>query len=372
MKTELKPYIRLGIVAFFVVVISYYSIVNGLVASLFDAILPLIIGAVIAYIINILMSFYERRFFSKKEKSKARRPLSLLFAVFTIILIFVLVGLLVIPQFVSCIRTLIEKAPKAVDQLLSIPQIANLIPDNIGERLANLNWNEVFTQVKDLLQSGLSGAAKSISETLSSTISGVTSFVFGILFAAYFLIDRDRITGQIGRLIKSAFSPAFYEKISHVASVVNDSFHKYIVAQCLEAMILGSLCAIGMLILRLPFALMIGALIALTALIPIVGAYIGASVGAFMILSESPKKAIIFLIFLVILQAVEGNLISPRVVGSSVGLPAVWVLAAVTVGGSMFGIIGMLGGVPLASALYRLLREYTREHSKKLKEQKTE
>ena len=367
MKTEVKPYIRLGIVAFLVVVISYYCITKGIIVSLLDAVLPLIIGAVIAYIINILMSFYERHCFPKKENFKARRPISMLAAVLTIILIFVVVGLLVIPQFISCIKTLVEKAPSAVNQLLSIPQIAKLIPENLGERLENIDWNEIISKAASMLQSGIGGAAQSITETLSSTVSGITSFVFGILFAAYFLIDKDRISGQILRLTKSTLSPSLFKKVTYGCSVLNDSFHKYIVAQCLEAVILGTLCAVGMLILRLPFALMIGALVALTALIPIVGGYIGAGVGAFMILSESPKKAVIFVIFLVVLQTIEGNLIAPKVVGSSIGLPSVWVLAAVTVGGSMFGIIGMLAGVPLASALYRILREYTQKHSEKLK-----
>lgn len=372
MKTEAKPYIRLGIVAFLVVIISYYCITKGLIGSLFDAVLPLMIGAAIAYVINILISYYERRFFPKKENFKARRPISMLAAVLTIILIFVVVGLLVIPQFITCIKTLIEKAPRAVEQLLSIPQIAKLIPENLGEKLENIDWKEIISKVSDVLQSGIGGAAHSITETLSSTVSGVTSFVFGVLFAAYFLIDKDRISGQVVRLTKSTLSPSLYEKVTYCCSVLNDSFHKYIVAQCLEAVILGTLCAVGMLILRLPFALMIGALIALTALVPIVGAYIGAGVGTFMILSESPKKALIFIIFLIILQTIEGNLISPKVVGTSIGLPSVWVLAAVTVGGSMFGIMGMLVGVPIASALYRILREYTQKHSEKLKEPQTE
>lgn len=148
-----------------------------------------------------------------------------------------------------------------------------------------------------------------------------------------------------------------YSKMKYVLSVVNDCFHKYIVGQCTEAVILGTLCAIGMIILRIPYATMTGAVIAFTALIPVAGGYIGAAVGAFMILTVSPMKAIIFLVYIVILQQLEGNLIYPRVVGSSMGLPAIWVLAAVTIGGGVMGIAGMLIGVPLAATIYRLLRE---------------
>ena len=147
------------------------------------------------------------------------------------------------------------------------------------------------------------------------------------------------------------------KKIHYVLHTLNDCFHKYIVGQCTEAVILGALCTIGMLILQLPYATMIGAFIAFTALIPVAGAYIGAIVGAFMIFTESPFKAIVFLIFIIVLQQFEGNIIYPRVVGSSMGLPAMWVLAAVTVGGGVMGIPGMLLGVPLAAALYRFVRE---------------
>lgn len=147
-------------------------------------------------------------------------------------------------------------------------------------------------------------------------------------------------------------------KINHILEVINNSFHLFIVGQCTEAVILGVLCAVGMLILRLPYAPMMGAVIAFTALVPIVGAFIGGAVGVFLIMMESPMQAIIFLIFLVVLQQIEGNLIYPRVVGSSIGLPGIWVLAAVTIGGGVFGIFGMLLAVPLAAAAYRLLREH--------------
>ena len=151
--------------------------------------------------------------------------------------------------------------------------------------------------------------------------------------------------------------PGIYEKILHVLDVVNESFHKYIVGQCTEAIILGVLCTIGMLIFGFPYATMVGALVAFTALIPVAGAYIGAGVGAFMIMTVDPLKAVLFLVYIVILQQLEGNIIYPRVVGSSIGLPGIWVLAAITVGGGVMGIFGMLLGVPLAAVAYKLLRE---------------
>lgn len=364
MKIETKTCVRLGVIAFIVVILSYFCIAKGLLSTLFSAILPLIIGAVFAYIINILVSFYERRLFRKKEAKKSHQLISLVLAVLTIILFVVLMGYLVIPQFISCIATLIEKAPKAVDQLLAIPQIAQFIPENIEEFIENINWSDLISKASSILQSGIGGAAQNITAVLSSAVSVITSIVFGILFAAYFLADRKKISNQIARLAKSAFAPPIYEKVNHVCSVFNSSIHKYIVAQCLEAIILGTLCVIGMLILRLPYALMIGALVGITAIIPIVGAYIGEAIGVVMILSESPKKALIFLIFIIVLQTIEGNLIAPKVVGSSIGLPGVWVLAAVTVGGSLMGVTGMFFGVPIVSSAYRLLREFVNKSEK--------
>ena len=364
MKTDTKAYARLGIVAFLVVICSYFCISKGWLSTLFSALLPIIIGGVFAYIINILVSFYEHRLFAKKKEKKSHQFISLLLAIFTIILFVALMGYLVIPQFISCITTLIEKAPKAVDQLLAIPQIAQFIPENIEEYIENIDWKNLISQASSVLQSGIGGAAQSITAVLSSAVSVITSIVFGILFAVYFLIDRKRIANQIARLTKSAFTPPVYEKVNHVCSVINQSFHKYIVAQCLEAIILGTLCVIGMLIFRMPYALMIGVLVGITAIIPIVGAYIGEAIGVVMILSESPKKALMFLIFIIVLQTIEGNLIAPKVVGSSIGLPSVWVLAAVTVGGSLMGVIGMLLGVPIVSSVYKLLREFVNSSEK--------
>lgn len=173
------------------------------------------------------------------------------------------------------------------------------------------------------------------------------------------LADHMKTTdrNQLHRLMLRYVKPGVHAKMEYVLSVLNDSFHKYIVGQCTEAVILGALCTVGMLVLNLPYATMTGAVIAFTALVPVAGAYIGAGVGALMILTVSPVKAIIFLVFIVVLQQLEGNLIYPRVVGSSLGLPAIWVLTAVTLGGGLLGIPGMLLCVPLASALYRLIKE---------------
>ena len=196
-----------------------------------------------------------------------------------------------------------------------------------------------------------------VAGTVSTVFSGAVTTLLSVIFTIYLLSGKDRLRAQCHRLMRFALRPKHYDRACYVLRVLNDSFHRYIVGQCTEALILGALCTAGMLILQLPYATMIGALVAFTALIPVAGAYIGAAVGAFMILTISPVQALIFLVFLVVLQQLEGNLIYPRVVGASLGLPGIWVLAAVTVGGSLMGIFGMLLAVPLAAAVYRLMRE---------------
>jgi len=193
--------------------------------------------------------------------------------------------------------------------------------------------------------------------TVSSVFSALVTGLLAVIFSIYVLLEQEDLRRQFGKLMGRYLSPRWQGRFSYVLHTVDDCFHRYIVGQCLEAVIIGVLCALGMGLLRLPYATMVGALVGFTALIPVAGAYIGAGVGAFMILTVDPFQALIFLVFLVILQQLEGNLIYPKVVGSSLGLPGIWVLAAVTVGGGILGIGGMLLGVPLAAAAYRILRE---------------
>ena len=207
-----------------------------------------------------------------------------------------------------------------------------------------------------MLTQGVGGAVNVIVSAVSSVISGVVTFFMALIFSIYLLLGKEKLGGQLNKLMEKYLKKPVERRVRYVVGIVNDCFHRYIVGQCTEAVILGVLCMLGMLLIRLPYATMIGALVGFTALIPVAGAYIGAFVGAFMIVTVSPVKALIFLVFIVVLQQLEGNLIYPRVVGSSLGLPAIWVLAAVTVGGGVLGIPGMLLGVPLTAAAYRLIR----------------
>ena len=360
MKIEWKTCFRVGIsILILFLCIHYWENFAGLVSTVFGAAFPLIIGGVIAYLINILMTFYERHYFPKSQKSsviKSRRIVSMIAAVITLLAVAAVVISLVLPQLISCIELIVAELPAAIKKVINWVNGLGILPDDIMAFLTSVDWQSKIGQIAEVLTSGIGSVMDVVITTVSSVVSGVVTAFIGIIFAFYLLISKDRIGKQCDRVFNTYLKKSWYDKIKYVISVLNDCFHRYIVGQCTEAVILGILCTIGMLILRLPYAAMIGAFIAFTALIPIAGAYIGAAVGAFVIVMESPVKALIFLAFIVILQQLEGNLIYPRVVGSSMGLPGIWVLAAITIGGGVMGITGILLSVPFAATLYKLLK----------------
>lgn len=361
MKIEWKSCFRVGISIFLLYVCIYYwQDAARLLAALFSASVPLLLGCAVAYMINILMNFYEDHYFTKSAKPlivKSRRIVCMIGAIITVLAIIALVICLIVPQISSGVQLLLAEIPNAVERLVEWVDKKGILPENLEEQLAAVDWQSKIEQIMSVLVSGLGSAADIIVRVASSVVSGVVTAFMAVIFAVYLLMGKDTIGSQCKRVMNRYLKKSRYDKIMHILTVADDCFHRYIVGQCTEAVILGVLCTIGMLILRLPYATMVGALIAFTALIPVAGAYIGGGLGAFMIFTVSPVKAVIFLVFLVILQQVEGNLIYPRVVGSSIGLPAIWVLAAVTVGGGILGIAGMLLGVPIAAVIYKLLRE---------------
>ena len=375
MKAEWKPYIRLGVCAFvlFLAVKYWDALVLG-AGMLLQAAGPLVVGAVVAYIVNILMSCYERwlgkikrpRWLKLRLKKplwpKLQRPVCILLAILTVVAVVAVLLRLIIPQLISCFEVLIAALPKAIgsayawlDETFGISQYvedpAQLFP-------ATTDWRSILTKGAELLLSGVGGVMNVAFSALSAVTSSMISFFLGLVFAFYILTGKETLGAQMRRLCKKTLGERLTHRAGHVLKVLDTSFHAYIVGQCLEALILGAMCAVGMLILRLPYAIMIGALVGMTALIPVAGAYIGAAVGAVMIFSVSPMQALIFLVFLVVLQQIEGNLIYPRTVGSSLGLPGIWVLSAVTIGGGVMGVVGMLIFVPVAAAAYQLVREY--------------
>ena len=367
MKLQEKKCLKVGVSIFLLyLAIHYWPALAGFAASLLGAATPLVIGAMLAYMVNILMSFYERHYFPKSRKSaagKSRRPVCMLAAFVTMIAIIALIIGLVVPELVACVQLIFAELPSALGWVAVHLEKLSFLPESVTEFLNSINWESGIQQLVELVTSGIGNVMGTVINLVSSVFSGVVTAFLSLIFAVYLLAGRDRISRQFGRLMDRYLPGSLHRKISYTLNVLNDCFHRYIVGQCTEAVILGLLCRLGLLRLRLPYATVLGALVAFAALVPVAGAYIGAGVGAFMILTVSPIKALVFLVFLVILQQLEGNLIYPRVVGSSMGLPGVWVLAAVTVGGGLMGISGMLLGVPLTAAIYRMLREDVNRHT---------
>ncbi|MDO4308989.1 MAG: AI-2E family transporter [Eubacteriales bacterium] len=361
MNVTWKTCVRVGISVFILYLcIFYWQNAAGILAALLGAVTPLFLGCAIAYFVNILMSLYESHFFISSNRTfvqKSRRPVCMVLAFATLLAIMVLVVCLVVPQLSSCIQLLLSALPGVMESLTNGIEKLNILPENVMESLSAVDWQTRIGEVLKSVISGLGNVMGILGAMISTVLSGVVTIFMAVIFAIYLLAGKEKLGQQSKRLMCRYMSKNLYEKCIHFLTVLNACFRNYIVGQCTEAVILGLLCMGGMFLLRLPYAAMVGALIAFTALIPVAGAYIGAGVGAFMILTVSPGKAVVFLIFIVVLQQLEGNLIYPRVVGSSIGLPALWVLAAVTVGGGIMGIGGMLLGVPIAATAYQLLRE---------------
>lgn len=369
MKSQFKNYLGFGAAAFLVyLAVHYWETFANFIGIASKAASPLVLGAVMAYILNILMSFYEKHYFPKSQKDivqKSKRVVCMLGAFLTLLLVIVFVIQLVVPELVACLKLLLSGVPGAMSAFADWLDKIEIVPENIVSALQGVDWKSTLTKIGGILTSGIGSTVNMAVGAVSSVVAVVMNLVFGTIFAIYLLTGKERLLSQCSRLAKSYIRPSWFEKIHHVLTTANDCFHKYIVGQCTEAVILGALCACGMLILRFPYAVMTGVVVGVTALIPVAGAYIGGAVGFLLIIStEPPMQAIMFVVYLLILQQLENNLIYPRVVGTSIGLPGIWVLAVVTIGGGVFGVPGMLLGVPLAATVYQLLRGNVRQREK--------
>ena len=368
MKLRWTDCFKVGISIFVLyLAVHYWQTAANLVSALVSASLPLIIGGVVAYLVNILMANYEGRWKDNPKKpglAKLRRPVCMLLAFLTLIAIVALVFGLIIPQLVDCVGLIIAELPGVMADAIDLAEQWKLFSPEVLASLESIDWNAQIGKLVGVVTSGIGDVVSLVVSAVSSVFSFLVTALLSLIFSIYLLSGKEELASQVDRLAKRYVGNRLYGKLVYFLHTLDDCFHRYIVGQCTEAVILGALCAVGMGILRLPYALMVGALVAFTALIPVAGAYIGAGVGAFMILTVDPFKALVFLIFIVVLQQLEGNLIYPKVVGSSMGLPGIWVLAAVTVGGGLAGIVGMLLGVPLAAALYRIIRDDVRKHER--------
>jgi len=364
MNREWKDPFRLGVVLFgLYLAIRYWGSVSYLLLMALSAALPLLLGCVIAYVVNILMSLYERHFFPKGSGriDQLRRPLCLVLAFATLAAIVFLLVRMILPELAQSVGLLIREALPRLERLLQqMNQNGELtqILSSYGLSLADGNFdrNALLSSAVKWLVSGLGGVMGSVVSLVSALGSTAFTLIIGLIFSIYLLVGKEKLGRQFGLLLKTYLKPAWYDRTLYFLDTLNTCFHRFVVGQCTEAVILGLLCIGGMTLFGFPYATMVGTLIGFTALIPVAGAYIGAGVGAFLIFTVSPVKAALFLLFIVVLQQLEGNLIYPKVVGSSIGLPGIWVLAAVTVGGGILGVFGMLLAVPLAAACYQMLK----------------
>lgn len=348
--------------------IHYWDFIIHLIVVGIGAATPLIFGCVMAYIVNIIMNIYEHRVFSKicNGKMKAAiRPCSLIFAFFTVILIILFLISMVVPQLIESINIIITQLPNQLDILFKNLQKHPLITDllmgipNIDELVTNgqIDWQSIVSKAGMFMIDGLSSAVGSVVGFVSSMFSTLISIILALIFSIYLLTGKEKLSKQMDKLFRAYVKKTSRVKLYHVFDVLNCSYHSYIVGQVTDAFILGIMCAVLMTVFQFPYAAMIGSLVGFCGLIPILGGYIGAAIGTFMILTVSPVRSIFFLVFIIVLQQIDGNLIYPRVMGNKLGLPGMWVLAAVTIGGGIMGIPGMILGVPFAGAMYKLLRE---------------
>lgn len=332
-------------------IFTYWGVAEDLLKILFSGLAAIFFGMIIAYIGNIPLRFYERVLPGEQGDGTKNRLAAMALTIISIVLVLLFVGFFVIPQLVKCIVTLTEDAVAAIGVITSNDMLASVIPEPILNKIQNTNWDEVINSVASWLQTGI-----------MASLPGITSFIgtigaigMGFVFAMWFLADKVRLGKQIHRLVKVYLGDSIDEKFTHFVALADDCFRRYFVAQSLEALILGSLVLIGMLIFGLPYAPMVAALIAVMALIPMVGALIGAILGAFMVLTVSWQKALLFMVVFVVVQQIEGNFIYSRVVGKRVGLTGLWPLIGVTLGAAFFGIIGAFAGVPATAMIFRIV-----------------
>ncbi len=368
MKIDWKTCFRVGVTALiFYLCISFLPGLGEFAVKVLGAASPIFIGGSIAFVLNILMSFYERHIFKSPKKKfviAIKRPVSILLAFLTLAVIIAAVLWLILPQFISAIEMLIQQLPTALTNIVAWFDKTDILSEDVMSVLSGIDFKTQIEKVVSAVTGGVGDFLGAAVNIVTSVFSGVVTTFLSIIFSVYILFSKEKLAEQINRTMGIYLKSTWYDKIQYVLKIANRCFHNYISGQCIEALILGVLCMVGMFIFRLPYAPMISALIAFTALIPIAGAYIGAIVGAFLIFMVSPIKALIFLIFIIVLQQIEGNLIYPKVVGSKMGLPAIWVLASVTIGGGILGVLGMLLGVPIAATIYYILQEDVRKKSK--------
>ena len=351
--------------ALLVVALWKFDVVLGVLKTIWDIIFPFVLGGAIAFLTNVPMSFLEKKIFENAKKKnkivrKLKRPISLILTIVLVVGVIALVMFGVIPQLTRTMGTLVTSINDFIPQMQSWigeffhnnQEIMNLVDQIEFDPDQAIKWGI------SLLGNGAGNMMNTTMSAVGSIVSGVATFFIAFSFACYILFQKEKLHIQIRKVFFAFLPRQKADTFLKVCSLTYRTFANFLAGQCLEAVILGSMFVVTLSILRMPYALLIGILIAFTALIPIFGAFIGCAVGSFLIFMVNPQQAILFVIVFLVLQQIEGNLIYPHVVGESVGLPSIWVLAAVTIGGNLMGIVGMLVFIPLLSVIYTIFREF--------------
>ena len=356
-KTIMQLILFTIIVIFAFINISYLWTFIKYIIAIF---MPFIIGAMMAFVLNVLLNVVENKLFKKLNKKntktwkKLKRPVSLVTTFIIIIAIIALILGLIIPQLKNTVELFTENFDSYKTQSVELLEKVGIEKKTINKLNNNIeNIQEEATKYISKNSDKIMQTTVGVATTVAGT---VTTIVLGIVFAIYILLKKEDLTRQFKKLARAYLPEKRQTTLKEISTLSNKTFGNFVTGQCIEALIIGLLCFIGMLILQIPYAPTIAVLVGFTALIPVFGAFIGTAIGAFLILMVDPTKALVFVIFIIILQQLEGNLIYPKVVGNSVGLPGIWVMVAVTVGASIGGILGMLLSVQVCSILYSILR----------------
>ncbi len=372
-KEKIKQVYKLILFIAVVVLVLIYSknVFYGM--QLFIGMLvPFLAGGAIAFVLNIPLRAIEKKWLKKwdgKVTSKLKRPVSMVLSIVFIALIVTFVIYTAVPAIKETVTILKVQIPIFVQRLLNwAEQLASDYPE-VLEKVRELekmeiDWDAMIGNVTGFLSSGMGNVLSSAFSVASSIIGGVVNGFIAFIFAIYILSQKEKLTSQGKRILHAYLNEKHCKKATHVLKLLYKNFSNFITGQCIEAVILGCMFVLVLSILQFKYALLIGVLIAFLSLIPIVGAFVGCFISAFLLLMDDPMRALWFIVIFLILQQIEGNLIYPYVVGGSVGLPSIWVLAAVSIGGSLMGVLGMLCFIPLVSTGYSLLRESVNERNR--------
>ena len=355
-----------GLIVFTLVILVglwRFGIVLQAVKTILHILFPFLLGGAIAFVLSVPMNRIQKRLFAnaKEKYRKFAAPVSLILTLIFVLALLSLVTSVVAPELGQTIATLGKTLPEKIPALMKqAEQLVSNHPelvDYMDKAQAQLNWEEILNQLVTFFRVGANSMLSSTISVATGIVSGVGTFFIGFVFACYILLQQEFLKRQMKKLIFAYLKEKHANRFLQICALTYRTFSNFLTGQCLEAVILGMMFFVSMTILRFPFAVLVGVLIAFTALIPIFGAFVGCAVGAFLLLTVNPSQAAAFIVLFIVLQQIEGNLIYPKVVGGSIGLPAIWVLVAVTLGGSLFGIVGMLVFIPIVSVVYTLLKE---------------